>query len=72
MGLFQDPRRKPNDTRASYARRRAPWLFVAAFGCTYYVLTRPTVSSMAYVGVAMVWAAAVSAAALADWSDLHK
>ena len=38
MGLFKDPRRSPDDTRASYARRRAPYLILIAVGCTVYAL----------------------------------
>lgn len=72
MGLFQDPRRKPDDTRSSYARRRAPWLVIAALGCTYYVSTQPVSNAMSWVGVGLVWVAAIVAGYTADWSDLRK
>ncbi len=72
MGLFMDPRRAPNDTKASYARRRAPWLVVAAIGCTYYVLSKGNVSFTGGMAMLLVWVAAVLAVSAADWSDLHR
>jgi hypothetical protein len=73
MGLFKDPRRSPDDTRSSYARRRAPYLILVAIGCTLYALMKEkTGSNNVWIGVFVMWAAAAISAYSADWSDLRK
>jgi high-affinity Fe2+/Pb2+ permease len=74
MGLFKNPRRMPDDTRASYARRRAPYLIIIAIVCTVYALMKqqPGGSNTIWIGVFVMWVAAVLSAYAADWSDLRK
>jgi len=72
MGLFMDPRRQPEDTRSSYARRRAPWLVLVAIGCSAYVLSRGYPSYTGWLAMMVTWVAAVVAITTADWSDLRR
>ncbi|MBX6318949.1 hypothetical protein [Pigmentiphaga sp.] len=72
MGLFMDPRRRPDDTRGSYNRRRAPWLVLVAIGCTAYMLSRGYPSSTGWMAMMVLWLAAILSVTSADWSDLRK
>jgi hypothetical protein len=71
MGLFKDPRSAPTDTKATYSRKRAPWLVMAAVACTYYVVTKPNPAASAWLAMGLVWVAALMAIRAADWSDLR-
>lgn len=73
MGLFKDPRRAPDDTRATYARRRAPYLILAAIGCTVYAVMQDAAgNNNIWIGVFVMWVAAAVSAYAADWSDLRR
>lgn len=74
MGLFMNPRRSPDDTRRSYARKRAPYLIVIAIFATVYALMKQTPggSNTIWIGVFVMWVAAALSAYSADWSDLRK
>ena len=72
MGLFLDPRRRPEDTRSSYSRRRAPYLVLVAIACSAYILRNGHPTGTGWMAMLVIWIAAGMSVVMADWSDLRR